>query len=81
MTLPLKWRRRWLRPRVSKRFGAAVCSPLNFFLTTTLSLSLMPAYKRILLKLSGEALMGDDAYGINRATNVRLVREVRDGEW
>ena len=26
----------------------------------------MPAYKRILLKLSGEALMGDDAFGINR---------------
>jgi len=25
-----------------------------------------PAYKRILLKLSGEALMGDDAFGINR---------------
>ena len=25
----------------------------------------MPAYKRILLKLSGEALMGDDAYGIS----------------
>ena len=25
-----------------------------------------PAYKRVLLKLSGEALMGDDAYGINR---------------
>ena len=37
----------------------------------------MPAYKRILLKLSGEALMGDDAYGINRATIVRMVREVR----
>ena len=34
-------------------------------------------YKRILLKLSGEALMGDDAYGINRATIVRMVREVR----
>ena len=31
----------------------------------------MPAYKRILLKLSGEALMGDDAYGINRATIVQ----------
>ena len=29
-----------------------------------------PAYKRILLKLSGEALMGDDAFGINRATIV-----------
>ena len=25
-----------------------------------------PAYKRILLKLSGEALMGEDSYGINR---------------
>jgi uridylate kinase len=25
-------------------------------------------YKRVLLKLSGEALMGNDAYGINRAT-------------
>ena len=37
----------------------------------------MPAYKRILLKLSGEALMGDDAYGINRATIVRMVREIR----
>src|SRR5262245_16781403 len=38
----------------------------------------MPAYKRILLKLSGEALMGDDAYGINRATMVRMVREIQD---
>ena len=37
----------------------------------------MPAYQRILLKLSGEALMGDDAYGINRATIVRMVREVK----
>jgi uridylate kinase len=38
----------------------------------------MPAYKRILLKLSGEALMGDDAFGINRATIVRMVEEVAD---
>ena len=37
----------------------------------------MPAaYKRILLKLSGEALMGDDAYGINRETISRIVDEV-----
>jgi uridylate kinase len=35
-----------------------------------------PAHKRILLKLSGEALMGDDAFGINRATIVRMVQEV-----
>ena len=38
----------------------------------------MPMHKRILLKLSGEALMGDDAYGINRATIVRMVEEVRE---
>ena len=38
----------------------------------------MPGYKRILLKLSGEALMGDDAYGINRATIVRMVKEISD---
>ena len=37
-----------------------------------------PAYKRILLKLSGEALMGDDAYGINRATITRIVKEVKE---
>jgi uridylate kinase len=37
----------------------------------------MPAYKRILLKLSGEALMGDDAYGINRDTLWRIVNEVK----
>jgi uridylate kinase len=38
----------------------------------------MPVYKRILLKLSGEALMGEDAYGINRSTLVRIVQEVRE---
>ncbi|MCZ8077020.1 UMP kinase [Paucibacter aquatile] len=38
----------------------------------------MPALKRILLKLSGEALMGDDAFGINRATIVRMVQEIRE---
>ena len=38
----------------------------------------MPAYKRILLKLSGEALMGDDAYGINRAVIMRMVQEVKE---
>jgi uridylate kinase len=33
-------------------------------------------YKRILVKLSGEALMGDDAYGINRVTLNRIVAEI-----
>jgi uridylate kinase len=34
------------------------------------------AYKRVLLKLSGEALMGDDAYGINRQTIERMCKEI-----
>ncbi len=36
------------------------------------------AYKRILLKLSGEALMGDDAYGINPEVVSRIVAEVAE---
>ena len=37
-----------------------------------------PAYKRILLKLSGEALMGSDAYGINRQTISEIVAEIKE---
>ena len=36
-----------------------------------------PAYQRILLKLSGEALMGSDSFGINRETVDRIVGEVK----
>jgi uridylate kinase len=35
-----------------------------------------PAYHRVLVKLSGEALMGDDSYGINRETIQRIVDEI-----
>ena len=35
-----------------------------------------PKYKRILLKLSGEALMGSDPYGINRQTIEGIVAEI-----
>src|ERR671915_1307009 len=38
--------------------------------------ALTPKYKRILLKLSGEALMGDDPFGINRQTIEAIVAEV-----
>ncbi|MCW5604039.1 MAG: UMP kinase [Burkholderiales bacterium] len=37
-----------------------------------------PAYRRILLKLSGEALMGDGSYGIDRETIERIVGEVAE---
>ncbi len=36
------------------------------------------AYKRILIKLSGEALMGGDAYGINRATIDNVVAQIKE---
>ncbi len=36
------------------------------------------AYKRILLKLSGEALMGDDEYGINRETIMGMVKQIKE---
>lgn len=37
-----------------------------------------PAVHRVLLKLSGEALMGDDAFGINRDTIVRMAEEIAE---
>lgn len=37
-----------------------------------------PVFKRILLKLSGEALMGEDSYGINRETIERMVSEIAE---
>ena len=40
------------------------------------SLARSAKYKRILLKLSGEALMGEDAYGINRKTIEAIVEEI-----
>jgi len=36
----------------------------------------MAIYRRVLLKLSGEALMGEDAFGINRATIERMVQDI-----
>jgi uridylate kinase len=36
------------------------------------------AYSRILLKLSGEALMGDDSYGINEEVLTHIVADVRE---
>ncbi len=36
-----------------------------------------PIYRRVLLKLSGEALMGPDAYGINREALARIASEIK----
>jgi len=37
-----------------------------------------PAYKRILLKLSGEALMGEQTYGIDPAVATQIARDVAE---
>jgi uridylate kinase len=37
-----------------------------------------PAYKRILLKLSGEALMGEQSYGIDPAVATQIARDVAE---
>ncbi len=36
-----------------------------------------PAYRRVLLKLSGEALMGEQSYGLEAATLKRIAAEVK----
>ena len=38
--------------------------------------SSVPVFKRVLLKLSGEALMGEDSFGINRQTIEGIVAEI-----
>ena len=35
-------------------------------------------YKRVLLKLSGESLMGEDAFGINRETILKIVKQIKE---
>jgi uridylate kinase len=37
-----------------------------------------PSYRRILLKLSGEALMGDASYGIDPAVATRIAQDILD---
>jgi uridylate kinase len=37
-----------------------------------------PVFKRVLLKLSGEALMGDQAYGVDPAVTTRIAQDVRE---
>ena len=38
--------------------------------------SVQPAYKRVLLKLSGEALMGNQSYGIDPAVSTEIAGEI-----
>ena len=37
-----------------------------------------PKYRRVLLKISGEALMGDQAFGIDGTTVERIASDVKE---
>jgi len=39
--------------------------------------SVLPSYRRVMLKISGEALMGDLGYGLHPPTVQRIAREIR----
>ena len=39
-----------------------------------------PKYRRVLLKVSGEALMGNDAFGINIDVVDRIARDVKEAQ-
>jgi uridylate kinase len=74
-------------PRRSNLLHNAACLKTAAFFSRFCRLSLFPRqqefhmtkprYKRILLKLSGEALMGDAAYGINPPTLANIVGEIK----
>src|SRR3990167_4176911 len=78
----LKWRLKSQRPSrpADKNLVNSVQSgsPIIHHFKEPLMSDAKPAHKRILLKLSGEALMGDDPFGINHATIVRMVDEVAE---
>jgi uridylate kinase len=40
--------------------------------------SAQPAYNRVLLKLSGEALIGEQGYGIDPVVSTQIAREIRE---
>ena len=77
MTSPPKLLHKSQLPKQPEYFRPAR-RPLDQSITQLQKAPHMPAYKRILLKLSGEALMGEDAFGINRATIVRMVEEIAE---
>ena len=47
---------------------------------STAATTAVPTYKRVLLKISGEALMGSGDYGIDQETVSRIALEVRDAK-
>jgi uridylate kinase len=53
-----------------------LCVLVEYYFPTVASVR--PAYKRVLLKLSGEALMGEQTYGIDPAVATQIARDVAE---
>src|SRR5690606_39190206 len=67
------------QPAARHARGPAVsCKLLSLFPPGSSLMTTTRSYKRVLLKLSGEALMGEDAFGINRTTILRMTEEVAE---
>ena len=63
-----------LSPRGRRQYGAA---PVTLTGIEHPTMSDMPSYKRVLLKVSGEALMGDRDYGLDTAVCRRIAEDVK----
>lgn len=67
----------WSGPGVGEYNGPI--SALIYYLRSDLILQgMQPKYKRILLKLSGESLMGDKSYGMDPAIIEQYARDIRE---
>src|SRR5687767_10497886 len=65
---------RWRRSSAAERIGAGAATRGG---ERGMAASAGTKYKRVLLKVSGEALMGPDEYGLHPATVDRIADEIR----
>ena len=66
-----------LRAAEGRRSGRVDSRPAaTGYNRVVVTLSSRPAYKRILLKLSGEALMGEQSYGIDPAVATQIAQDI-----
>lgn len=61
------------------RISAEIFSkPLDFFYLATQILQMLPKYKRVLLKLSGESLMGDKSSGMDPVVIEKYAKDIKE---
>src|SRR5437868_5902173 len=68
----------WAKGSKSEKTISQKKSPLKSKAKTSKRGSILSKYKRVLLKLSGEALASDSGFGINPTTINDIAREIAD---